>query len=304
MSLIRSILLAVVGVFFIVSGLGKLFDSLSFTMLLFNYGFSFFYNSIYFAFIASWIPTLEIILGAALVMQYKPKITVAVSTLLLIVFTAAFANGYFVNGVEDCGCFGSFQFLKTSPMVSFLRNFILIGINVYLFLSFRKLPEQEDAYAKKKLVSLALIGLIGLPIGGYSLVQPLHASDSLAGTAVKDTKIGALIPDNAPEKYLVFLFSFSCTHCWDAAKNVQDYKDRGFVDEIYGFGIGHPNLKNRFADMFNTDYPLDTINTETLLQATETTPTVWVVKNGVITKVMKGHVQSAFTLERMHADAL
>lgn len=304
MATLRSILLAIVGAFFIVSGLGKLFDSLSFTMLLFNYGFSFFYNNIYFAFIASWIPTLEIILGAALLIQYKPKLTVGISTILLVLFTLAFANGYFVNGIEDCGCFGSFQFLKTSPMVSFLRNFILIGINVYLFLSFRQIPEQEDNFATKKLMLLALIGIIAFPVGGYSLAQPLHASDSLAGASINDTKISRLIPENAPKKYLVFLFSFSCTHCWDAAKNVQDYKDRGFVDEIYGFGVGHPNLMNRFADMFNTDYPLDTINTETLLQATETTPTVWVVKDGIITKVMKGHVQSGFTLERMHADAL
>lgn len=304
MSILRSILLAIVGAFFIVSGLGKLFDSLSFTMLLFNYGFSFFYNNVYFAFIASWIPSLEIVLGAALLLQYKPQLTVSISTILLLVFTAAFANGYFMNGVEDCGCFGSFQFLKTSPMISFLRNFVLIGINIYVFLSYKKLPEEPDNLAKKKLIVLALVGLICLPIGGYSLAQPLHPSDSLAGTPISATKIAHLIPSDAPSKYLVFLFSFSCTHCWDAAKNVQDYKDKGLVDEIYGFGIGHPNLKDQFSQMFNVDYPLDTMNTATLLQATETTPTVWVVKNGIITKVMKGHVQSGFTLQRMQADAL
>jgi uncharacterized membrane protein YphA (DoxX/SURF4 family) len=77
----------------------------------------------------------ELILGVALLVNYRMKITSWLVLLLMSFFTfLTFYSAYF-NKVTDCGCFG--DFLKLKPWHSFYKDVISLAI-IVLFFSYRK----------------------------------------------------------------------------------------------------------------------------------------------------------------------
>jgi uncharacterized membrane protein YphA (DoxX/SURF4 family) len=73
---------------------------------------------------------MEVILGVALLIKYRMKITVWVLLLLIVFFSfLTFYSAYF-NKVTDCGCFG--DAIPLSPWQSFGKDLILLVLSLYL----------------------------------------------------------------------------------------------------------------------------------------------------------------------------
>ena len=115
---ILNIYAIVVGVFFIISGIGKVFNTAAFSGLILQYGLG------YLMILAPLIVFAEILLGLFLVLLISPKRYSLISFILLIFFTIAFAYAHFYKGIDDCGCMGSLKHSTISPFFSFMRNFI------------------------------------------------------------------------------------------------------------------------------------------------------------------------------------
>ena len=74
--------------------------------------------------------TLEIVIGLALLMNYKIKITSVVLLSLILFFTfLTFYSAYF-NKVTDCGCFG--DAIKLSPWESFTKDIMLLFFSLII----------------------------------------------------------------------------------------------------------------------------------------------------------------------------
>ena len=74
---------------------------------------------------------LEIVLGVAVLINYRMRLTTTVLLLLIIFFT--FLTGYsaILNKVTDCGCFG--DAIKLTPWQSFYKDLVLIVFILHLF---------------------------------------------------------------------------------------------------------------------------------------------------------------------------
>ena len=132
MRFIYSILRYLVGSIFIFSGLIKINDPVGTQIKLEEYFgvFSSDFTSLFellvpFALLISIVLcTLEIIIGIALLMNYKMKITRVILLSLILFFTfLTFYSAYF-NKVTDCGCFG--DAIKLTPWESFTKDIILL----------------------------------------------------------------------------------------------------------------------------------------------------------------------------------
>lgn len=77
---------------------------------------------------------LEVALGFAILIGWKPKLTIWLTIILIVFFTfLTFYSAYF-NKVTDCGCFG--DFIKLTPWTSFGKDVVLLIL--ILFLYFRR----------------------------------------------------------------------------------------------------------------------------------------------------------------------
>lgn len=114
---------------------------------------------------------LEVLVGVALIIGFKPKLTAWVFFLLLIFFTLltgfTYLTGYVPSSknffdfaswgsyekeqmrVSDCGCFG--DFLKLDPKISFFKDLFLL-IPGFIFLYWQKLHHQLWTPFKRSLI--------------------------------------------------------------------------------------------------------------------------------------------------------
>lgn len=144
MGVLRIVARLLVGVLFIVSGLIKINDPVGTQIKLEEYfevfasSFSpFFHEFIPAALaIAVVLTVLEVVLGVALLLNYRPKLTTAVLLVLIVFFTGLTLFSAVTGKVTDCGCFG--DALKLTPWQSFIKDVILLGLIMFLFISYRR----------------------------------------------------------------------------------------------------------------------------------------------------------------------
>jgi len=83
--------------------------------------------------VALGLPILEIMIGVSIFIARLRGPALMTSFLLLILFSAGFLQGL-IRGLEiNCGCFGGFTFLDSSPEISLIRNMALIIISLWLY---------------------------------------------------------------------------------------------------------------------------------------------------------------------------
>lgn len=282
------------GAFFIVSGIGKLLDVHAFQQLLFDYGFGPFAYHNYFKRLIPIIPGLEIYLGFALIFWVKVRFHSLISTILLLLFTLAFANGYFLNGVEDCGCFGVFDFLKTSPTVSFIRNAFLMALAAHIYWYYPK--NDEEAFPTLKRVFIAFVTVVAVSISGTTLHQGYFSSNQFEGQLLSETPLAEYLPpsDFENKTALVFLFGYGCPHCWDNALNVNEYVKSQAVDTVIGFGAGSIEHQNYFMETFKPEFAIKTLQPNQLMALTDKVPTAYYLENGKVILTLKSRILSPY----------
>jgi uncharacterized membrane protein YphA (DoxX/SURF4 family) len=128
-----------VGCLFIFSGLIKLNDPIGTQIKMEEYfevfaddfgSFFLFFKSIALE-IGLIMIILEVVIGVAVLLNYRMRITTVVMLLLMIFFTfLTFYSAYF-DKVTDCGCFG--DAIKLTPWQSFIKDIVLMFFVVHLF---------------------------------------------------------------------------------------------------------------------------------------------------------------------------
>lgn len=138
MKLATNVIRYLVAVLFVFSGSVKLIDPIGTAIKLEEY-FEVFAVSIapfFSAFIPFSIPlsvifcVFEVVLGIALLIGFRPKLTIWLLALLILFFTFLTFYSAFFNKVTDCGCFG--DFMKLTPWTSFTKDVVLTVLIGYL----------------------------------------------------------------------------------------------------------------------------------------------------------------------------
>lgn len=162
-----------VGGLFIFSGLIKLNDPVGtkikleeyFEVFTQDFG-SFFHWFIPYALeIGMILIVLELVLGVAVLINYRMRLTTVVLLLLMVFFTfLTFYSAYF-NKVTDCGCFG--DAIKLTPWESFTKDIILMFPVLHLFWYRKKY--QAVFYTKEGHLIIAAFTIIFFSLGVYAV---------------------------------------------------------------------------------------------------------------------------------------
>ncbi|TAE74626.1 MAG: DoxX family protein [Bacteroidetes bacterium] len=134
------------------------------------------------------LSSLEVVLGASLLLRYKVKSTLwwLLGTIIFFTFLT-FYSAYF-NKVTDCGCFG--DFIKLTPWTSFTKDIVLLFFIGFLFIQRRKIVPNET-----KLVSWSVFG-----VSLFSFFIGMWATWYLPWFDFLPYKIGDNIPANMRPK--------------------------------------------------------------------------------------------------------
>jgi uncharacterized membrane protein YphA (DoxX/SURF4 family) len=149
----------IVGVLFIFSGFVKLVDPIGS-----QYKFEEYFSEsvLHIPFLipyalpfAIFLIIAEIILGVALLVGYKPKITV--KSLLYMVLFFLFLTGYsaYYNKVTDCGCFG--DAIKLTPWQSFYKDLVLTVLIFFLSYKTKLITPLKSPFFPGKVVFWSLV---------------------------------------------------------------------------------------------------------------------------------------------------
>ncbi len=75
---------------------------------------------------------LEVVLGFAILIGWKPKLTAWTILITIVFFTFLTWYSAVYNKVTDCGCFG--DFIKLQPWTSFYKDLVLLAFILFLFI--------------------------------------------------------------------------------------------------------------------------------------------------------------------------
>lgn len=146
-------------------------------------------------FLSIFLSTLEIVLGLAVLLKYKPKLTTSLLLAIILFFTfLTFYSAYF-NKVTDCGCFG--DAIKLTPWQSFIKDIILLGLIVILFINRKK----NEILSGMKVKSIALgISLVFCLVVSYLAITHLPFIDFRAYKVGTNIPTAMLPPANDPNE--------------------------------------------------------------------------------------------------------
>ncbi|NQZ76025.1 MAG: DoxX family protein [Ekhidna sp.] len=203
MKIVKEFARYVVGALFIFSGLIKVNDPVGTAIKLEEY-FTVFASDIA-PFFEWFIPAalvlsvflcvLEVVLGVALIIGYRMKITSWILLGMIVFFTfLTFYSAYF-NKVTDCGCFG--DAIKLTPWQSFYKDIILLTLIAIIFW-------KKDTYSPMLSSVFGEIKIIGSTV--FFVGIAIYAIMHLPFIDFRAYKIGNHLPtlmqNAAPLKYV------------------------------------------------------------------------------------------------------
>ncbi|NJN28366.1 MAG: DoxX family membrane protein [Cyclobacteriaceae bacterium] len=140
MNVVDKIIKWFVGLLFIFSGLVKLNDPMGTAIKMEEY-FEVFATDISSLFhylipyslpVGLFVLVLEVLLGVAVLINYKMRITSVVLLLLIVFFTFLTFYSAAFNKVTDCGCFG--DAIPLNPWQSFYKDILLLVFSLYIYI--------------------------------------------------------------------------------------------------------------------------------------------------------------------------
>ena len=189
-----------VGLLFIFSGVIKINDPVGTQIKLQEYFevFSSDFTTIFEIFIpyalilSVFLCTLEIVIGVALLINYKIRITSKITLGLILFFTfLTFYSAYF-NKVTDCGCFG--DAIKLTPWESFYKDIILLVLSGIIVFIHPKLSNQKGYFYLKIFDNINFRNGFILSVTLICLIISYSAINFLPFIDFRAYKVGNYIP--------------------------------------------------------------------------------------------------------------
>lgn len=194
---------------------------------------------------------LEVVLGVAVLIQYKMDLTSKILLGLTIFFTfLTFYSAYF-NKVTDCGCFG--DAIKLTPWQSFGKDIVLMVFVLHLFWYRKRYVPVLRAREGHIVIGVATAACIFL---GIYAVRHLPFIDFRA------YRVGNNIPQQMqPEEQAIIEYTFE--------KDGQEVRSQKFLPEAEGYKYKDSRVLNADKTVAKiTDYAVSGVDGEDVTQKT------------------------------------
>lgn len=112
--------------------------------------------------ISIFLVVVEVVLGVALLFNYKQNTTLKSLMVIILFFTALTGYSAITNSVTDCGCFG--DAIKLTPWESFIKDIVLVVLILILYLSEHDVQSKASERRNHFVVGGSLVISLGLAL--------------------------------------------------------------------------------------------------------------------------------------------
>lgn len=213
MKVLVNIARILVGGLFIFSGLVKAIDPLGLSYKMQEF-FEAWAADKYFPSMMNWLHghsylfsivmiTLEIVLGVALLVGWRKKISLSLLLLLVVFFTFLTSYVLFSGKIRACGCFG--DCIPLTPVQTFTKDIILLVLVLFLIIKQKLITPVFNNFIAFVIVLVSTIGVLWLQM---YVTKHLPIKDCLPYKVGNDILQLRKMPDGAiPDKYdYVFVY--------------------------------------------------------------------------------------------------
>lgn len=215
--------------------------------------------------LAMIIVAIEMTLGTALMVNWRPKTTLAGVMALLLIFIVALIWAIHRGGVDDCGCFGPAA--VRSPTQALIEDIALLLAAVTAWhLNDRAIYYRHPA--KGYIIALACALGLALPIVSELLPSsgtvPATTSTTMHQGLVLRSRTGTVIDTNSGTTLLA-LMSTDCHHCRESVPALNDIVESvGQAIQVYGVTANGQFEIDRFIEDNFVFYPVLPIDEKSL----------------------------------------
>ena len=290
------ILSSLVGVVFLISGIGKSVVAYEFSQIMAQYGFD------VLPYLAPFIIVIEVALGLFLFFAFRMKQASLLAFCFVFVLSLAYLYGYFIANIADCGCFGYLSFLNMSPFFTCLRNFILLCILLYIFL--KSDGTHQPIGNGEIMITICILCAVCFTTG-YTYTEQNNDSTQYftegkhVNIDVNNSVLSEFQTFSKDSTYLVFAFSYSCPHCYNSIENLKQYERMGIADKVTALSFEvDSTAMEKFNDIFNPDFLIKNTKPNLLFRLTNQFPVSYYIKNNIIKMEIRGILPCGYILQK------
>lgn len=266
----------IIGILFMSSGILKAFDTMTFAHTISQYGIPY---SDYFAFI---IIGIEIIIGLSWLLDIYSKLNSIVTTVITIIFTVILFYGFNQKGITDCGCMGNF--VEIPIWVSFTRNILILLGCAWIW---KNSTWRQPSIPQWKIVIVLIFSCLGSGLAGLSTGIELYNKHEIkVGQKIEDTFLSQFKEKLSGKRSFAFIFSPTCSHCWNASENVKSIKAQPELGELIGV-VAEDIDATDYVEIVKPNFEIFTVKTDVLRANIKGVPLLVEFQNGRVTVVHK-----------------
>lgn len=244
----------VLGVTFVVSALLKALDVNGFIGAIGNYHVL--PSAVWEGYAAMATLGVETFLGVSMLLGMGARrLTLGVTTLVLVVFSGLIVYAWMFHGLKDCGCTGG---IKMGPVASLVKNALLLTLAVGAWQGFKwKNALDVSGAVRGKAFMLASLGaafIVGYGVAESEPPPPPIPRESGVFSQFSVEQDGVRY-DLGQGEYVVALLSTTCDHCMKSVEALNALLERPGFPRVVGLCKGDEASLERFRTGTAPEYP-------------------------------------------------
>lgn len=232
---------------------------------------------------------LEVLVGAALIIGWRPRVIMPVATVMMVLFIGLTALAWQKDAPIDCGCFGALT--ERTPGEALVEDVFMLALLVAAW----RWGTARWAASSWRLARRVVIGAGGLALGLIVLrfapeSERIANSDLMPGVRLTGLELkGVKDVDLSEGAYLLELFSPRCGRCKATVPKLNEWADTPGVPQIVAlneFPADSPYLAD-FVRQMRPRYQIASISSSDFMRLTwrHGFPRLAYIEDGIIRRV-------------------
>jgi hypothetical protein len=230
-------------------------------------------------------------LGAALLVNYRPRLMLGLAGALLVVFLIAVGTAWATGSAEDCGCF---PWMTRTPGEAFVEDLVLLAVVGWAWWGHRNSLSRPTTL-KLALVAAALVAGVTLPaVMGLATLGGQGAKGAVGSEAFRGLEVKDPAMDLSSGEHLVLLMSTECSHCKEAVPRVNALFEDKRLPPLVAIASEDYVERGLFRQDYGAQFPIGQISEAARTSLLEKAfPRLFLVRDGQILAVWDGEVPGA-----------